>query len=78
MTNGSATDDYYQEFRVISASSSTPINDSTISITSRLDKTTGERIVLWKEIQKEVKNADRIRNGKRAVPFVMDDDTFEE
>ncbi|KAG0207347.1 hypothetical protein BGX31_002586, partial [Mortierella sp. GBA43] len=78
MANRATTDGYFQEFRVVSASSSTPINNPTILIASRLDKTTGDRIVLWKEIQKAARDADQVRNGKILVPFVMDDDTFEE
>ncbi|KAF9364737.1 hypothetical protein BGX34_000541 [Mortierella sp. NVP85] len=70
------TGDCIQEFRVVSASPSTPINDSTIYIPSKPDKT-GERIVLWRDIQSEVKNADRVRNGKVLVTFMTGED-FEE
>lgn len=77
MTSEHAAGDYFQEFRVLSAPSTPPVSSNTISIISRLDKKTGERIVLWKEIQKVVKNADHVWNGTKAVPFMMDDD-FEE
>ncbi|KAG0005384.1 hypothetical protein BGZ65_011319, partial [Modicella reniformis] len=65
--------DYFQEFRILSVSPSA----STIFIQSKLDKKTGERIVLWKDIQREIKNADRIRNGNKSISFMTDGD-FEE
>jgi hypothetical protein len=71
------TEDYHQGFRVVSASSSTPTGYSTIFIPSKLDKKTGERIVLWGNIQREIKNANRVRNGNTSVVFMTDDD-FEE
>ncbi|KAK3820207.1 MAG: hypothetical protein J3Q66DRAFT_439243 [Benniella sp.] len=70
-------EDYHQGFRVVSASSSIPTSQSTIFIPSKPDKKTGERIVLWRDIQREIKNADRIRNGNTSVVFMTDDD-FEE
>ncbi|KAI8349889.1 hypothetical protein B0O80DRAFT_142872 [Mortierella sp. GBAus27b] len=77
MTSASPTGDFLQGFRVISGPSSTPVDNSTIFIASRPDKKTGERIVLWRDIQREIKNADRIRNGNTSVSFMTDDD-FEE
>jgi hypothetical protein len=70
------TEKYLQGFRVVSAES-TPIGHSTIFIPSKPDKKTGERIVLWRDIQREFKNADRIRDGNTSVVFTTDDD-FEE
>ncbi|KAK3820222.1 MAG: hypothetical protein J3Q66DRAFT_439253 [Benniella sp.] len=70
-------EDYHQGFRVVSASSSTPTSQSTIFIPSKPDKKTGERIVLWRDIQREIQNANRIRNGNKSVVFMTDDD-FEE
>ncbi|KAK3820208.1 MAG: hypothetical protein J3Q66DRAFT_368224 [Benniella sp.] len=68
---------HLQDFRVVSASSSTPTSQSTISIASRFDEKTGERIVLWRHIQQAIKNADHVRNGNTFVVF-MTDDNFEE
>jgi hypothetical protein len=68
-------DDHYQEFRVLSASS-IPISNDTILVASKLDKT-GKRIVLWRDIQREIDHAHRIRNGKKSVSFMTDHD-FEE
>jgi hypothetical protein len=42
MTGGQETDDYFQAFRVLSASTTPPDIDDQIYITSRLDKKTGE------------------------------------
>ncbi|KAF9348139.1 hypothetical protein BGX34_002659 [Mortierella sp. NVP85] len=50
------------------------LNSGTILIPSWLDKKTGERIVLWRDIQNEVGDAHRVRNGKRSVTFMMDED----
>ncbi|KAG0204737.1 hypothetical protein BGX31_003109, partial [Mortierella sp. GBA43] len=77
MTNASPTGDFLQGFRAVSGPCSTPVDNSTIFIASRPDKKTGERIVLWRDIQREIKNADRIRNGNTSVSFMTDDD-FEE
>ncbi|KAF9347445.1 hypothetical protein BGX34_003138, partial [Mortierella sp. NVP85] len=71
------TDDYHQGFRIVSASSSTPTGHSIVFVPSKPDKKTGERIILWRDIQREIKNADRIRNGNKSVVFMTDDD-FEE
>ncbi|KAF9347444.1 hypothetical protein BGX34_003137 [Mortierella sp. NVP85] len=68
---------HLQGFRVVSAASSTPIGHSTIFIPSKPDTKTGERIVLWRDIQREIKNADRVRDGNTSVVFMTDDD-FEE
>jgi hypothetical protein len=77
MTDGNQAGDFLQEFRVVSPPSYTPIDNSTIFITARRDKTTGERIVLWREIQKAAKDVYQVRNGRVLVSFVMDDN-FEE
>ncbi|KAG0222624.1 hypothetical protein BGX31_008983 [Mortierella sp. GBA43] len=77
MTDGNLDGDFLQEFRVVSPPSYTPIDNSTIFITARPDKTTGARIVLWKEIQKAAKDVYQVRNGKILVSLVMDDN-FEE
>jgi hypothetical protein len=74
MTSERTTDDHFQEFRIQSTSSSTPVSDNTILIPSWLDKKTGERIVLWRDIQNEISDAHRVRNGKRSVTFMMDDE----
>jgi hypothetical protein len=74
MTSERTTDDHFQEFRILSTSSSTPVSDNTILIPSWFDKKTGERIVLWRDIQNEIGDAHRVRNGKRSVTFMMDDE----
>ncbi|KAK3820191.1 MAG: hypothetical protein J3Q66DRAFT_439230 [Benniella sp.] len=74
MTSERATDDHFQEFRILSTSSSTSVSDNTILIPSWFDKKTGERIVLWRDIQNEIGDAHRVRNGKRSVTFMMDED----
>ncbi|KAF9347499.1 hypothetical protein BGX34_003101, partial [Mortierella sp. NVP85] len=71
MPSEHTAEDNFQEFRILSASSS---SDNSIFISSRLDKKTGERVVLWKDIQNEVDDARRIRNGKKSVSFMTDDD----
>jgi hypothetical protein len=72
MTSEHTTDDHLQEFRILSTSSS--ISDNTVFISSRFDEKTGERIVLWDDIQNEIDDARRIRNGKRSVSFMTDGD----
>ncbi|KAK3820206.1 MAG: hypothetical protein J3Q66DRAFT_368222 [Benniella sp.] len=67
---------HLQGFRVVS-SSPTNISHTTIFIPSKLDEKTGDRIVLWRDIQREIKNADRVRNGNTSVVFMTGDD-FEE
>jgi hypothetical protein len=74
MTSEHTAEDHFQEFRILSASSSIPVSDNTIFISSRLDKKTRERIVRWKDIQNEVDDARRIRNGKKSVSFMTGDD----
>ncbi|KAI8349052.1 hypothetical protein B0O80DRAFT_501480 [Mortierella sp. GBAus27b] len=52
-----------QEFRCRST-------NEVLEIVTRLDPDTGERVVLWEEIQAGFKNAHSIRNGKVVVPFL--------
>ncbi|KAI8346993.1 hypothetical protein B0O80DRAFT_503113 [Mortierella sp. GBAus27b] len=73
MTDASPKVDFRQEFRVVSGPSSTAVNNSTIFIGSRLDKT-GERIVLWRDIQTVVKKADHVMCGNTLISFMTDDD----
>ncbi|KAG0221268.1 hypothetical protein B0O80DRAFT_503081 [Mortierella sp. GBAus27b] len=70
------TGDFLQRFRVLSPSL-VPVNNPTIVIPSRPDPKTKERIVLWRDIQNEVKNADRVRNGEVSIVFMAGED-FEE
>lgn len=77
MTSEHATEGYFQEFRVLSSSSSDQVSDNAVFIASKLDKKSGERIVLWRDIQREIDDAYRIKNGKKSVSF-MTDDGFEE
>lgn len=77
MNSGHAIDDYVQEFRVLSNSCTIPVSKSTVFVTSRPDQKTGERVLLWKDIQKEVKDADHVKNGRSSVYF-MTDGNFEE
>ncbi|KAF9927629.1 hypothetical protein BGZ65_006697, partial [Modicella reniformis] len=72
MTNNTQNECYSQKFRVLSQSS-VPILDTTVFIPSRLDKKTGERIILLKDIQTEIENTDRVKNGKELVLFLTDD-----
>jgi hypothetical protein len=62
---------FSQEFRVLSASS-VPIHSNHVFIGSRFDKESGERIVLWEEIQEMIADAIRIQKGNKLVPFIRD------
>ncbi|KAF9348138.1 hypothetical protein BGX34_002658 [Mortierella sp. NVP85] len=77
MTRQHGTDDYFQEFRVLPASFLSPVSDNTIFISSKFDKKSGERVVLWKDIQKGIKNADHVKDGEKLVSFMTDDDLEE-
>ncbi|KAG0214303.1 hypothetical protein BGX28_002411 [Mortierella sp. GBA30] len=48
-----------------------------IKIPARFDKKSGEYIVLWRDIQQFFKGAQYIMRGDAAVPFIIDEDTFE-
>ncbi|KAI8349050.1 hypothetical protein B0O80DRAFT_429165 [Mortierella sp. GBAus27b] len=61
--NASTTIQSTQEFRCRSA-------NEVLEIVTRLDPDTGERVVLWEEIQAGFKNAHSIRSGKFVVPFL--------
>ncbi|KAF9343448.1 hypothetical protein BGX34_006763, partial [Mortierella sp. NVP85] len=74
MKSERTTDGNFQEFRILSTLSSIPASGNTILIPSWFDKKTGERIVLWRDIQNEIGDARRVRNGKKSVTFMMDED----
>jgi hypothetical protein len=44
----------------------------TITIPTRVDNKTGNRIILWKDIQQYFKNAQGVLNGGKAVLFLTD------
>lgn len=71
MSSENATEDCFQEFRVLSA----PVSDN-VFVASKVD-TNGDRIVLWRHIQREIDGACRIKNGNKSVSFMTDKD-FEE
>ena len=48
-----------------------------IHITTRIDETTGEEVVLWKDILRVFNGASYIMDGSRVVPF-MTGENFEE
>ncbi|KAG0209557.1 hypothetical protein BGX31_002077, partial [Mortierella sp. GBA43] len=60
-------DPYDQTFRNKSSS-------EVITIPTRLDPKSGQRVVRWKDIQQHFENAKTILNGKRSVLFLTDDD----
>jgi hypothetical protein len=51
--------------------------DEVLEIATHLDPDSGERVVLWEEIQAGFRNADSIRNGKSVVPFLRGADLKE-
>ncbi|KAI8358168.1 hypothetical protein B0O80DRAFT_444147, partial [Mortierella sp. GBAus27b] len=64
-------DPYDQTFRNKSSS-------EVITIPTRLDPKSGQRVVRWKDIQQHFENAKTILNGKRSVLFLTDDDLEEQ
>jgi len=48
-----------------------------LSIHTRLDKKSGARVILWRDIQRLFKHAEFIMHGQDIVLFLTDDD-FEE
>ncbi|KAG0231412.1 hypothetical protein BGX31_005534 [Mortierella sp. GBA43] len=65
---------HVQEFRI---QSSLP-GSTTKKIPTRFDKTTGQHVVLWKHIQLAFKDAECVMMDDTLVPFMTDDDGFEE
>ncbi|KAG0244370.1 hypothetical protein B0O80DRAFT_444164 [Mortierella sp. GBAus27b] len=61
-----------QTIRVHNDTSKPPVN-----ITSRFDARTGRQVILWKDVQTIFKDAQYIRHGERALPFLVDN-TFAE
>jgi hypothetical protein len=49
------------------------VTDNVADIPTLIDSKTGERIVLWSDIQDAFKNAESIWNGKYLVPFLKDE-----
>ncbi|KAI8346994.1 hypothetical protein B0O80DRAFT_142995 [Mortierella sp. GBAus27b] len=78
MTNAGPTGDCLQEVQGLTGPCSTAVNNSTIFIASRLDRKTGERIVLWRDMQKVIMNADHIMCGITSIGFMMGYDFEEE
>ncbi|KAK3820190.1 MAG: hypothetical protein J3Q66DRAFT_399606 [Benniella sp.] len=74
MTSEHTTDDHFQEFRILSTSSSAPVTDNKILAPSWLDKRAGNPIALWRDVQNEIDDAHHVRSGKRSVSFMADDD----
>lgn len=62
-----------QAFRPVHGDSILNPQSRTVDIDTRLDNKTGERIILWKDVQMVFKDALYIRNGGTAVSFLMDD-----
>jgi hypothetical protein len=50
-----------------------PVTDYVADIPALTDPKTGERIILWSDIQDAFKNAESIWNGKSLVPFLKDE-----
>ncbi|KAI8349846.1 hypothetical protein B0O80DRAFT_531631 [Mortierella sp. GBAus27b] len=65
---------HVQEFRI---QSSLP-GSTTKKIPTRFDKTTGQHVVLWKHIQLAFKDAECVMMDDTLVPFMTDDDGFED
>ncbi|KAI8358169.1 hypothetical protein B0O80DRAFT_275402 [Mortierella sp. GBAus27b] len=59
-------DSYHQTFRTKSSS-------EVVTIPTRLDSKSGQRVVRWKDIQQHFENAKTILNGKCSVLFLTDD-----
>jgi len=59
-----------QAFRVQSSS-------KIISIPTRYDRKTNQRVIRWKDIQQRFKDAQFIMNGEDTVLFLTDDDLEE-
>jgi hypothetical protein len=49
------------------------VTDNVAGIPTLIDSKTGERIVLWSDIQDAFKNAESIWNGMALVPFLKDE-----
>jgi hypothetical protein len=63
-------DTHYQSFRAQSSS-------KVVTIPTRHDPKSGQRVVRWKDIQQYFENAKGILNGKYSVVFLTDDDLEE-
>ncbi|KAG0220688.1 hypothetical protein BGX31_010698 [Mortierella sp. GBA43] len=63
-------DSYYQAFRSRSSS-------EVVTIPTRHDSKSGQRVVRWKDIKQHFENAKTILNGKYSVLFLTDDDLEE-
>ncbi|KAF9345691.1 hypothetical protein BGX26_002870 [Mortierella sp. AD094] len=53
-------------------------SSTTYNVPAHFDNKTGRYIVLWREIQRAFKNAECIINNGDVVPFLFDDENFEE
>ncbi|KAG0366768.1 Vacuolar protein 8 [Gamsiella multidivaricata] len=60
-----------QSFRASFPPGTPPPNP--IEISSRYDKTTGQQIILWRDIQRVFENAKYVRNGSLVVSFLADE-----
>ncbi|KAG0228366.1 hypothetical protein B0O80DRAFT_501582 [Mortierella sp. GBAus27b] len=52
-------------------------SEDVVRITTRVDPRTKERVVLWRDIQSGIKNAESIWNGNSLVSFLTDDNLEE-
>ncbi|KAF8929651.1 hypothetical protein EDD21DRAFT_441243 [Dissophora ornata] len=62
-----------QAFQINAPPGSIPTSD-TVSIDTRIDPETGQRIVLWSDIQQVFEGARSLRNGGHAVSFLAGND----
>ncbi|KAG0228365.1 hypothetical protein BGX31_006595, partial [Mortierella sp. GBA43] len=53
------------------------LTDDVLHIATRLDPKTGERVVLWRDIQAGFENLKSIRNGRSVIPLLTDEDLLE-
>jgi uncharacterized phage protein gp47/JayE len=65
-----AADQHIQEFRRRSTK-------DVIQITTHPDPKTGQRVVLWADIQSAIKNAESVWNGTFLVSFLRDENLME-
>jgi len=68
---------FVQEFRSCVGSASS-ISPGIKKIPARFDKTTGQHVILWKLIVLVFKGAESVMKDDTLVPFMTDDDGFEE
>ncbi|KAI1317026.1 hypothetical protein EDD11_009092 [Mortierella claussenii] len=67
-----------QAFQACAASNLLPLSPTLVEIDTHHDRQTGERIILWKNVQLFFKTAYCVMDGARIVPFMTDEATFED